>query len=91
MIIIALNCSTRNVIYFLVKLDTSNAFCFVEVEDLRRHVNSHPVRTKEWKEHIEENKLKIIEEQRKNQDLLLLPFQDIYSNLPQKTKNFLMW
>ncbi|XP_042890316.1 UDP-GalNAc:beta-1,3-N-acetylgalactosaminyltransferase 2-like isoform X2 [Penaeus japonicus] len=66
-------------------------FRVTEVENLRRHVDSRPVRTKEWKEHIEENKLKIIEEQRKNQDLLLLPFQDIYSNLPQKTKNFLMW
>lgn len=69
----------------------NTGFYFSELDKLRRHIDSRSDRTKEWREYIEENKIKIIEEQNKNQDLLLLPFQDTYSNLPQKTMNFLMW
>lgn len=66
-------------------------FCFAELDKLRRHMDSRSVRTKEWREYIEENRKNIVEEQNKNQDLLILPFQDTYSNLPNKTMNFLMW
>ncbi|XP_047469757.1 UDP-GalNAc:beta-1,3-N-acetylgalactosaminyltransferase 2-like [Penaeus chinensis] len=66
-------------------------FTVTELDKLRRHIDSRSFRTKEWQEYIEENKIKIIEEQNKNQDLLLLPFQDTYSNLPKKIMNFLMW
>ncbi|ROT75975.1 UDP-GalNAc:beta-1,3-N-acetylgalactosaminyltransferase 2 [Penaeus vannamei] len=66
-------------------------FTVTELDKLRRHMDSRSVRTKEWREYIEENRKNIVEEQNKNQDLLILPFQDTYSNLPNKTMNFLMW
>ncbi|XP_069191109.1 UDP-GalNAc:beta-1,3-N-acetylgalactosaminyltransferase 2 isoform X2 [Procambarus clarkii] len=55
------------------------------------HKKGQQMRAKKWKNHLYSLQKKIEEEKERNNDMLMLPLMDIYSNLPHKVRGFLNW